>query len=56
MDRVVETYWNKAEELHKEAMKSGAAEKYAGAVQDMYKSWKTVLRCAVGVTEEFICF
>ena len=22
-------------------------------VQDMYESWKTVVRCAVGVTEEF---
>ena len=32
--------------------KSGIAEKYVGAVQDMYESWETVVRCAVGVTEE----
>ncbi|KAK2913101.1 hypothetical protein Q8A73_007214 [Channa argus] len=32
---------------------SGVAEKYVRAVQDMYESCKTVVRCAVGVTEEF---
>ena len=33
--------------------KSGVTEKYVGAVQDMYEGWKTVVRCVVGVTEEF---
>ena len=33
--------------------KSGVAEKYVRVVQDMYESWKTMVRCAVGVTEEF---
>ncbi|KAK2921830.1 hypothetical protein Q8A73_001315 [Channa argus] len=33
--------------------KSGAAEKYVRVVQDMYESCKTVVRFAVGVTEEF---
>ncbi|RXN38888.1 Retrovirus-related Pol poly LINE-1 [Labeo rohita] len=33
--------------------KSGVAEKYVRVVQDMYESCKTVVRCAVGVTEEF---
>ncbi|KAK2899617.1 hypothetical protein Q8A73_012746 [Channa argus] len=32
---------------------SGVAEKYVRVVQDMYESCKTVVRCAVGVTEEF---
>ncbi|KAK2910488.1 hypothetical protein Q8A73_008203 [Channa argus] len=32
---------------------SGVAEKYFRVVQDMYESCKTVVRCAVGVTEEF---
>ncbi|KAK2902094.1 hypothetical protein Q8A73_011840 [Channa argus] len=31
---------------------SGVAEKYVRVVQDMYESCKTVVRCAVGVTEE----
>ena len=33
--------------------KSGGAEKYVRVVQDMYESWKIIVRCAVGVTEEF---
>ena len=33
--------------------KSGVAEKYVRVVQDMYESCKTVVRCAVGVTEKF---
>uniref|UniRef100_A0A7N8WTY3 Forkhead box P4 n=1 Tax=Mastacembelus armatus TaxID=205130 RepID=A0A7N8WTY3_9TELE len=33
--------------------KSGVAEKYVQVVQDMYESCRTVVRCAVGVTEEF---
>ncbi|KAK2918243.1 hypothetical protein Q8A73_004989 [Channa argus] len=32
---------------------SGVADKYVRVVQDMYESCKTVVRCAVGVTEEF---
>lgn len=32
---------------------SGVAEKYVRVVQDMYESCRTVVRCAVGVTEEF---
>ncbi|KAK2896145.1 hypothetical protein Q8A73_015633 [Channa argus] len=32
---------------------SGVAEKYVRVVQDMYESCKTVVRCVVGVTEEF---
>ena len=31
----------------------GLTEKYVRAVQDMYEGCKTVVRCAVGVTEEF---
>ncbi|KAK3557289.1 hypothetical protein QTP70_026689, partial [Hemibagrus guttatus] len=33
--------------------KSGVAEKYVRVVQDMYESSRTVVRCAVGQTEEF---
>ncbi|KAK3516275.1 hypothetical protein QTP70_008649 [Hemibagrus guttatus] len=33
--------------------KSGVAEKYVRVVQDMYKRSRTVVRCAVGQTEEF---
>ena len=33
--------------------KSGVAEKYDREVQDMYESYKTMVRCAVGVIEEF---
>ncbi|KAK3517622.1 hypothetical protein QTP70_013427, partial [Hemibagrus guttatus] len=33
--------------------KSGAAEKYVRVVQDMYERSRTVVRCAVGQTEEF---
>ena len=31
--------------------KSGVVEKYVRVVEDMYESCKTVVRCAVGVTE-----
>ena len=33
--------------------KCGVVEKYVRVVQDMYDSWKTMVRCAVGGTEEF---
>ncbi|KAK3517633.1 hypothetical protein QTP70_013645 [Hemibagrus guttatus] len=33
--------------------KSGVAKKYVRVVQDMYESSRTVVRCAVGQTEEF---
>ncbi|KAK3533234.1 hypothetical protein QTP70_013664 [Hemibagrus guttatus] len=33
--------------------KSGVAEKYVRVVQDMYERIRTVVRCAVGQTEEF---
>ncbi|KAK3571266.1 hypothetical protein QTP86_005982 [Hemibagrus guttatus] len=33
--------------------KSGVAEKYVRVVQDMYERSRTVVRCAVGQTEEF---
>ncbi|KAK3543196.1 hypothetical protein QTP70_012294 [Hemibagrus guttatus] len=33
--------------------KSGVAEKYVRVVQDIYKRSRTVVRCAVGQTEEF---
>lgn len=32
---------------------SGVAEKYVRAVQDMDEDCETLVRCAVGVTEEF---
>ena len=41
------------EELWYCMRKSGVAEKYVRVVQDMYEGCKTVVRCAVGVTEEF---
>jgi hypothetical protein len=41
------------EELWYCMRKSGVTEKYVRVVQDMYKDCKTVVRCAVGVTEEF---
>ncbi|KAK3522439.1 hypothetical protein QTP86_011012 [Hemibagrus guttatus] len=41
------------EELWYCMRKSGAAEKYVRVVQDMYERSRTVVRCAVGQTEEF---
>ncbi|KAK3539802.1 hypothetical protein QTP70_013240 [Hemibagrus guttatus] len=41
------------EELWYCMRKSGVAEKYARVVQDMYERSRTVVRCAVGQTEEF---
>ncbi|KAK3552112.1 hypothetical protein QTP86_000748 [Hemibagrus guttatus] len=41
------------EELWYCMRKSGVAEKYVRVVQDMYKRSRTVVRCAVGQTEEF---
>ncbi|KAK3507467.1 hypothetical protein QTP70_021829, partial [Hemibagrus guttatus] len=41
------------EELWYCMRKSGVAEKYVRVVQDMYERSRTVVRCAVGKTEEF---
>ncbi|KAK3524606.1 hypothetical protein QTP70_029912 [Hemibagrus guttatus] len=41
------------EELWYCMRKSGVAEKYVTVVQDMYERSRTVVRCAVGQTEEF---
>ncbi|KAK3542975.1 hypothetical protein QTP70_008094, partial [Hemibagrus guttatus] len=41
------------EELWYCMRKSGVAEKYARVVQDMYERSRTVVRCAMGQTEEF---
>ncbi|KAK3509633.1 hypothetical protein QTP70_007451 [Hemibagrus guttatus] len=41
------------EELWYCMRKSGVAEKYVKVVQDMYERSRTVVRCAVGQTEEF---
>ncbi|KAK3538861.1 hypothetical protein QTP86_018773, partial [Hemibagrus guttatus] len=41
------------EELWYCMRKSGVAEKYGRVVQDMYERSRTVVRCAVGQTEEF---
>ncbi|KAK3545937.1 hypothetical protein QTP70_016961, partial [Hemibagrus guttatus] len=41
------------EELWYCLRKSGVAEKYVRVVQDMYERSRTVVRCAVGQTEEF---
>ncbi|KAK3545944.1 hypothetical protein QTP70_016948, partial [Hemibagrus guttatus] len=41
------------EELWYCIKKSGVAEKYVRVVQDMYERSRTVVRCAVGQTEEF---
>ncbi|KAK3527991.1 hypothetical protein QTP86_013103 [Hemibagrus guttatus] len=43
----------KREELWYCMRKSGVAEKYVKVVQDMYERSRTVVRCAVGQTEEF---
>ncbi|KAK3545749.1 hypothetical protein QTP70_011317 [Hemibagrus guttatus] len=57
--QVVEIYLEKAydrvsrEELWYCMRKSGVAEKYVRVVQDMYERSRTVVRCAVGQTEEF---
>ncbi|CAF93264.1 unnamed protein product [Tetraodon nigroviridis] len=45
--------WVSREELWHCMKKSGVAEKYVKAVQDMYEHCKTGVRCAVGVIEEF---
>ncbi|KAK3519938.1 hypothetical protein QTP70_008201 [Hemibagrus guttatus] len=47
--------WRKRprEELWYCMRKSGVAEKYVRVVQDMYERSRTVVRCAVGQTEEF---
>ncbi|KAK3525608.1 hypothetical protein QTP70_000428 [Hemibagrus guttatus] len=42
-----------SEELWYCMRKSGVAEKYVRVVQDMYERSRTVVRCAVGQTEEF---
>ncbi|KAK3513802.1 hypothetical protein QTP70_028880 [Hemibagrus guttatus] len=42
------------EELWYCMRKSGVAEKYVRVVQDMYERSRTVVRCAVGQTEEFL--
>ncbi|KAK3529091.1 hypothetical protein QTP70_016521 [Hemibagrus guttatus] len=58
-DIPVEVYLEKAydrvprEELWYCMRKSGVAEKYVRVVQDMYERSRTVVRCAVGQTEEF---
>ncbi|KAK3570391.1 hypothetical protein QTP86_019262 [Hemibagrus guttatus] len=57
--KVVEIYLEKAydrvprEELWYCMRKSGVAEKYVRVVQDMYERSRTVVKCAVGQTEEF---
>ncbi|KAK3535304.1 hypothetical protein QTP70_007573 [Hemibagrus guttatus] len=43
------------EELWYCMRKSGVAEKYVRVVQDMYERSRTVVRCAVGQTEELKC-
>ncbi|KAK3566234.1 hypothetical protein QTP86_029679, partial [Hemibagrus guttatus] len=56
-DIPVET-WRKYDRVPREELwycmrKSGVAEKYVRVVQDMYERSRTVVRCAVGQTEEF---
>ncbi|KAK3553592.1 hypothetical protein QTP70_005764 [Hemibagrus guttatus] len=46
-------FWVPREELWYCMRKSGVAEKYVRVVQDMYERSRTVVRCAVGQTEEF---
>ncbi|KAK3559330.1 hypothetical protein QTP86_012758 [Hemibagrus guttatus] len=48
-----ELHWVPREELWYCMRKSGVAEKYVRVVQDMYERSRTVVRCAVGQTEEF---
>ncbi|KAK3543943.1 hypothetical protein QTP70_031851 [Hemibagrus guttatus] len=59
VDKIVDRNLEKAydrvprEELWYCMRKSGVAEKYVRVVQDMYERNRTVVRCAVGQTEEF---
>ena len=39
--------------MYEEVWSSRRVEKYVRVVQDMYESCKKMVRCAVGVTEEF---
>lgn len=41
------------EELCFSMKKPGVADMYGGIVQDMYESYKTVVRCTAGVAEKF---
>ncbi|KAK3517593.1 hypothetical protein QTP70_012951 [Hemibagrus guttatus] len=57
-NRVLENLENAYDRVPREELwycmrKSGVAEKYVRVVQDMYERSRTVVRCAVGQTEEF---
>ncbi|KAK3574171.1 hypothetical protein QTP86_003835 [Hemibagrus guttatus] len=57
-NRVLETLEKAYDRVPREELwycmrKSGVAEKYVRVVQDMYERSRTVVRCAVGQTEEF---
>ncbi|KAK3568353.1 hypothetical protein QTP86_004945 [Hemibagrus guttatus] len=57
-NRVLENLEKVYDRVPREALwycmrKSGVAEKYVRVVQDMYERSRTVVRCAVGQTEEF---
>ncbi|KAK3531115.1 hypothetical protein QTP70_011062 [Hemibagrus guttatus] len=57
-NRVLENLEKAYDRVPREALwycmrKSGVAEKYVRVVQDMYERSRTVVRCAVGQTEEF---